>query len=138
VIQVIKNQIYVLSIRAILFLMTLFFIFYYFNIQWLIKNTLPKEYLVVAKSCGNGNQGSTIWILHNGGKYSLSYDKNKCKTVQINSKITLYHSDTYDYFYIPNTLWLYKRYILFCGILFLLSFIPYLKFKKYLYNNLGK
>jgi hypothetical protein len=126
--------------RLVLIAFTSFFFFYYLSIENLIRTGKTEQYIIASKSCGTGNTGSSITIIHLGGEYNLSYPKTKreCRDLMVGSKIELFYNETFDYFYIPETINLYINYIFMCFIPFLLSFFPWIKYRDTFYKYMDR
>lgn len=133
-----NQRTYLICVQISLFASTVFFVLYYFSILNLIKQEKPKQYTIIGKSCGMGNMGSSIYISHEGEKHYLNFTKKQCKSISIGQSIELFYNRKYNYFYIPNTLFLYERYIFGCFFCFILTFFPWISYRNKLYHYLDK
>jgi len=61
-------------------------------------------------------------------KYIIGYNQEDYYQLKVGDRILLYYNEQYDYFYVSNTLYLYKRYVVFsfCCLVFFLTY-PYFK-----------
>ena len=127
------NNILIYLLRAFLILFFIFFVCYYFDIKNLTKNEKPNLYKIEVLTC-KLRSGSSAGIYHNEKYYSIGIKKEDCYKYNLGDKISLYYNKKFDYFYVPNTLVLYERYIYASLFLVILSFLPLRKFKNMVFD----
>lgn len=124
-----KESNLILVWKVISLLAIIFFVVYYCDVKNLEKNNIPKKYFVSDISLRK-RYSSSIGIRYNNKYYNIGLKKNQVLTYAVGDSISLYYNKKYDYFYVPNTLKLYLRYIYASIFSLLLSFIPWNKLKK--------
>ena len=110
-----------LYLRILSFLLCIFSLCYYYDITITIRDNKPQEY-VIAEKAKHGRSNDII-ILHRGKRYSVGYP-DAYEKVSPRDHVALIYNDRLDYFYVPGTLSLYKRYVYlsFAGFLILLLY----------------
>lgn len=128
---------YIKIIRLICVFSCFFFIGYYFDIKKMINNQTPEQYYIKVITCKE-RSGSSVGIHKNGEYYSIGVSREKCYNYNINDTILLFYNKKYNYFYVPNTLTLYKRYIYASLFMVIITFLPLNKFKTLIFDYLDK
>ena len=121
--------------RSISFISLIFFTMYFYNIKNMISTEKPNRYEITETTC-KSRSGSSVGIIHQGEHYSIEVTNEDCRKYMIGDEILLYYNNKYDYFYLPNTLYLYKRFIYASFISIILSFISFKKIKTKIFNFL--
>lgn len=129
--------IYILFLRIIFIFIVAFFVGYYLDIRKMINNQEPTSYVIKDITC-KLRSGSSIGIYHQGKYYSIGVSRVKCYQYNINDLIYLYYNEKYNYFYVPNTLKLYERYIYASILMVIFSFLPLSKFKNIIFSFLDR
>ncbi len=124
-----KEDIFLVKLwRLVSLLAIVFFILYYFDIQRMIKEDSPKKYMISEVSLRK-RYSSSVGVVYNNKYYRIGVKKKDGLNYNIGDSISLYYNKKHDYFYVPNTLNLYLRYIYASLFSLLLSFIPWVKIK---------
>jgi hypothetical protein len=103
----------------------------------MINNQTPEKYYIKVITCKK-RSGSSVGIYKNGEYYSIGVSREKCYNYNINDTILLYYNKKHNYFYVPNTLTLYKRYIYVSFFIVIISFLPLDKFRTLIFDYLDK
>lgn len=119
-----KNQ-YILTICAVLgFLYTLFF---YYQDRGLENFSMLKSYTIIEQGCRNSKGSSSVHIKYFNKIYYIRLANKECLKYPIGTEIKLCYNEKFDYFYKPDGLKRDKNRLLFTGIIFMLSIIPWKK-----------
>lgn len=131
-----ENSFLIIVWKVISLIAIVFFIFYYYDVKNMEKNQVHKKYVISDVSLRK-RYGSSVGVNYNNNFYSIGLKKEEVLRYKEGDSISLYYNRKYDYFYVPNTLGLYLRYIYASIFSLLLSFIPWVKIKKNidLYNK---
>jgi hypothetical protein len=121
--------------RFFSFISLVFFIMYFYNIKNMITTEKPNLYTIVEVTC-KSRSGSSVGVFHMGEYYSIEVTNQQCRNYIIGDKISMYYNSKYNYFYLPNTLYLYKRFIYASFLSIILSFLSFKKLKTKIFNFL--
>ena len=125
-----KNRVadsYILHIlRGIGLILFLFSVLCFYNVRALEREGKSTKYVIIGLTI-NG-RSKDILVNRESKEYVVGYNKEDYYQLKVGDSILLYYNEQYDYFYLPNTLGLYKRYIIasFCFLVFFLI-CPYIK-----------
>jgi len=114
----------------------IFFLLYLYDIKTMIKVELPQKF-IISDISSNLRHTSSIGVYLNNKYYSINVKRKDALVYKVGDSVLLYYNKKHDYFYVPETLTLYFRYIYASVFSFLLTFIPWMKIKKKMddYNN---
>jgi len=128
---------FVVLLRIFSLFLIFFTIGYYFTIEEMIKHEDPQLYKISSLKCRK-KSGSAVGIHYLGKYYSVEVTRENCNNYNLNDSICLYYNEKYDFFYVPDSLYLYKRYIYGSVLLFLFSLLPLSKIQNFIFNYLDE
>jgi hypothetical protein len=103
-------------------------LFYNENIN-LQSNVERENYKIIEKFCNKTfNRSSSISFQTKQGIYDVEIPNYKiCKSYE--DSITLIYSKKINHYFLPDSLWKYKRYVYGCIILVIASVLPWIRMK---------
>ena len=96
------------------------------------ESGLMVEVVVSKKYCdGASFRSREVFVFFKNEEYYVEFPNTKSCS-ELGDKVSLFYSEKYDYFYIPGTIYKYKRHVIIGLFHLLLSLLPWNKIKSLL------